>query len=97
MCSIIFIISMLVFISGEKYYRIVPPRGEFLPLVSVKLTLSAFRKWLTASKAERKSKSSFLDFSLPEFGAELVTETRLVGNLIALLIPVIFYKYAHLI
>jgi dipeptide/tripeptide permease len=91
LCSCTFILSTIIFIIGKKHYRIAPPRGEFLPWTVVCLTYNASRKWLNARPIERNLKSNFLQFSVRKYGAELVNETLLVGNILAQITPLIFY------
>ena len=91
LCSATFVLAMGIFILGEKHYRIVPPRGEFLPYISACITFDAVIKWCKATPAARKEKKSFLDFAGDKFSSEMVRETALLGNLILLLTPIIFY------
>lgn len=127
LCAAVFVLSTLVFICGERFYRIVPPRGEFLPAKCVMITVKALGKWLKIKwvslrndewfrdghperrsqsflewiklkwafiwtpNNKRRSKSSFLDCTIDEYGEEIVTETKLLWSIIALLLPVCFF------
>ena len=91
MCSGVFIISMIIFALGHRVYRIVPPRGEFLPLKAIKLTIEAIVKYWKSTPAKRQEVGNVLDFSIEKYGKELVEETRMVGRLLALLTPIIFF------
>ena len=39
----------------------------------------------------KKTKKSFMDFSVAKYGRQMVEETSLLGNMIALLIPIVFF------
>ncbi|KAI8903175.1 hypothetical protein EDD86DRAFT_250582 [Gorgonomyces haynaldii] len=91
MCSGVFIISMIIFALGHRVYRIVPPRGEFIPWQILKLTVEAAGLYFKASPEERKQKGNFLNFAIEKHGEELVEEARLIGNVFMLLLPIIFF------
>ncbi|KAL1920749.1 uncharacterized protein VTP21DRAFT_11384 [Calcarisporiella thermophila] len=91
MCSIMFALVTAVFIFGVRYYRIVPPVGEFLPWKCLKVTVTAGVRYLSASSEERKRKKSWLDFAEEDYGAPFVEETRLFGRVIYMILPMMFF------
>ncbi|KAI9296660.1 PTR2-domain-containing protein [Neoconidiobolus thromboides FSU 785] len=89
--TIVFLISMLVFIFGYRYYRIAPASGEFLPLKAARTAIYAFRGYSKASEEERKSRGHWLNFANDFVDAEFIEETRLLGKVIVMFIPCIFF------
>ncbi|KAF8984352.1 hypothetical protein BGZ46_008219 [Entomortierella lignicola] len=84
--TIIFILALIIFASGHRYYRIVPPLGEFLPLKAVKAVFHAVRGYRTASPAEREAKGHWLNFAEEKYGGVFVEEVRDFG---LVLVPVV--------
>ncbi|KAI8806872.1 POT family-domain-containing protein [Cladochytrium replicatum] len=72
-------------------YRIVPARGQFLPWLALKTALIGAYKYVKASAAERKTKKHYLEFATEEVGADMVEETRLLGNVLFAILPIMFY------
>ncbi|KAI9298363.1 PTR2-domain-containing protein [Neoconidiobolus thromboides FSU 785] len=89
--TLLFGLAVIIFIAGFKYYRIVPPVGEFLPYKALKTAIYAARRYFKASKQERIAKGHWLKFSEEIVGAEFVEETRLLGKVIVILSPIIFF------
>ncbi|KAL1920748.1 uncharacterized protein VTP21DRAFT_11383 [Calcarisporiella thermophila] len=89
--SVVFGIVTFVFIFGARYYRVVPPVGEFLPYKALKAAIIAGKRWLAASSEERKRKHGFLDFAEDVVGAPFVEETRQLGRIIYMILPTIFF------
>ncbi|KAJ9084275.1 hypothetical protein DSO57_1026149 [Entomophthora muscae] len=56
LCAVIFSLTLLVFIMGSRYYRIIPPPGEFLPWKALSSAWKARMLWRNASE-EKKSLS----------------------------------------
>ncbi|KAI8801056.1 POT family-domain-containing protein [Cladochytrium replicatum] len=91
MCACVFTVAALIFAFGKPFYRIVPPRGQFLPWLAVKTALIAGYKYIKAPSAERKAKKHYLEFATEEMGADLVEETKLLGNVIYAILPIMFF------
>ncbi|KAJ3132333.1 hypothetical protein HDU90_007394 [Geranomyces variabilis] len=90
-CAIVFTISALVFASGYKKYRIVPPRREFLPGKAVKTVSIAASRFFKADRATRTATGGWLNFAAPVVGAEFVEETILIGRVLMMVLPVAFF------
>ncbi|KAG0351224.1 hypothetical protein BGZ54_003360 [Gamsiella multidivaricata] len=89
--TIVFILGLVIFASGRRFYRIVPPVGEFLPLKAVKATFHAAKGYFAASPSERKAKGHWLNFSEEKYGGVFVEEVRDFGLvLVPIVIPFSF-------
>ncbi|KAF9166468.1 hypothetical protein BGX21_001065 [Mortierella sp. AD011] len=84
--TIVFILALIIFASGHRFYRIVPPLGEFLPLKALRATIHAARAYNAASPAEREAKGHWLNFSEEKYGGVFVEEVRDFG---LVLVPVV--------
>ncbi|KAG9067241.1 hypothetical protein KI688_012023 [Linnemannia hyalina] len=84
--TIVFAIAYAVFAAGHKFYRIVPPLGEFLPLKALKATILAAGRHFKASPQERAAKGHWLNFAEEEYGGVFVEEVRDFG---LVLVPVV--------
>ncbi|KAL1920753.1 uncharacterized protein VTP21DRAFT_11388 [Calcarisporiella thermophila] len=89
--AVMFGLATAAFIFGERYYRIVPPTGEFLPFKCAKTAFIAARRYLGASSEDRKRKGSWLNFAEDVVGAPFVEETRNFGRVIYMIIPTMFF------
>ncbi|KAF9111457.1 hypothetical protein BGX27_004909 [Mortierella sp. AM989] len=89
--TVVFILSFIIFAAGHRFYRIVPPMGEFVPLKAVKATVHAIKQYAVASPAERKAKGHWLNFSEEKYGGVFVEEVRDFGLvLVPIVIPFAF-------
>ncbi|KAG0077540.1 hypothetical protein BGZ90_006971 [Linnemannia elongata] len=94
--TIVFAISYAVFAAGHKFYRIVPPLGEFLPLKAVKATILAARRHSKATKEERAAKGHWLNFAEEEYGGVFLEEVRDFGLvLVPVVVPFAFCKMLY--
>jgi dipeptide/tripeptide permease len=84
--TIVFALALAIFASGHRFYRIVPPLGEFLPLKALRATLHAAREHRAASPAERQAKGHWLNFAEEKYGGVFVEECRDFG---LVLVPVV--------
>ncbi|KAF9958491.1 hypothetical protein BGZ65_001405 [Modicella reniformis] len=84
--TIIFMLAFIIFVAGHRFYRIVPPLGEFLPLKAVKASIYAAQQYRQATLEERAAKGHWLNFSEEKYGAVFVEECRDFG---LILIPVV--------
>ncbi|KAF9354922.1 hypothetical protein BGX26_007201 [Mortierella sp. AD094] len=84
--TIVFIVSLAIFAAGHRFYRIVPPLGEFLPLKAIKVVFHAAQAYNAASPAEREAKGHWLNFSEEKYGGVFVEEVRDFG---LVLVPVV--------
>ncbi|KAL1920751.1 uncharacterized protein VTP21DRAFT_11386 [Calcarisporiella thermophila] len=91
MCSVMFACAAIIFAVGVRYYRIVPPVGEFLPWKCLKVATLAGSRYLTASPEERQRRRSWLDFAEEDYGAPFVEETRLFGRVVYMILPMMFF------
>ncbi|KAG0254386.1 hypothetical protein DFQ27_006892 [Actinomortierella ambigua] len=85
--TIVFFLALVVFAIGHRWYRIVPPLGEFLPWKAVKAATLAMGRYRKASPAEREAKGHWLNFAEAEYGAVFVDEVRDFG---LVLVPIVF-------
>ncbi|KAG0049156.1 hypothetical protein BGZ83_006014 [Gryganskiella cystojenkinii] len=85
--TVVFMIAFAVFAAGHRFYRIVPPLGEFLPLKAVKATFLAASRYNAATPEERAAKGHWLNFAEEEYGGVFVEEVRDFG---LVLVPVVF-------
>ncbi|KAI8348382.1 POT family-domain-containing protein [Mortierella sp. GBAus27b] len=85
--TLVFMCAFAIFVAGHRFYRIVPPLGEFLPLKAVRATIYALRRHRQASPAERAAKGHWLNFAEEEYGGVFVEECRDFG---LTLVPVVF-------
>ncbi|KAF9932312.1 hypothetical protein FBU30_008419 [Linnemannia zychae] len=84
--TIVFALAYAVFAAGHRFYRIVPPLGEFLPWKAVKATFLAARRHRAATPEERAAKGHWLNFAEEEYGGVFVEEVRDFG---LVLVPVV--------
>jgi dipeptide/tripeptide permease len=84
--TVVFALALTIFACGHKFYRIVPPLGEFLPLKAVKASILAARRHSSASKEERAAKGHWLNFAEEEYGGVFLEEVRDFG---LVLVPVV--------
>ncbi|KAF9128751.1 hypothetical protein BG015_004297, partial [Linnemannia schmuckeri] len=84
--TIVFALAFIIFAAGHKFYRIVPPLGEFLPLKAVKASILAARRHRAATPAERAAKGHWLNFAEAEYGGVFIEEVRDFG---LVLVPVV--------
>ncbi|KAF9932317.1 hypothetical protein FBU30_008424 [Linnemannia zychae] len=84
--TVVFALAFAIFIAGHKFYRIVPPLGEFLPLKAVQASFLAARRYRAASPEERAAKGHWLNFAEEEYGGVFVEEVRDFG---LVLVPVV--------
>ncbi|KAF9932314.1 hypothetical protein FBU30_008421 [Linnemannia zychae] len=84
--TIVFALAFAIFAAGHKFYRIVPPLGEFLPWKAVKASFLAAKRHRAASPEERAAKGHWLNFAEEEYGGVFVEEVRDFG---LVLVPVV--------
>ncbi|KAF9908634.1 hypothetical protein EC991_009661 [Linnemannia zychae] len=84
--TVVFALAFAIFAAGHKFYRIVPPLGEFLPLKATKAAILAARRHRAASPEERAAKGHWLNFAEEEYGGVFVEEVRDFG---LVLVPVV--------
>ncbi|KAF9365631.1 hypothetical protein BGX34_009166 [Mortierella sp. NVP85] len=84
--TVVFMFAFAIFAAGHRFYRIVPPLGEFLPLKAIKATIYAASAHRNASPAERAAKGHWLNFAEEKYGGVFVEECRDFG---LVLVPVV--------
>ncbi|KAK3817882.1 MAG: POT family-domain-containing protein [Linnemannia elongata] len=84
--TVVFALAFAIFCAGHKFYRIVPPLGEFLPLKAVQASILAARRHRAASPQERAAKGHWLNFAEAEYGGVFIEEVRDFG---LVLVPVV--------
>ncbi|KAI1318956.1 hypothetical protein EDD11_005390 [Mortierella claussenii] len=84
--TLVFAVALAIFAAGHRFYRIVPPLGEFLPLKAVRAALYAAKLHHAASPAERAAKGHWLNFAEEKYGGVFVEEVRDFG---LVLVPVV--------
>ncbi|KAJ3004786.1 hypothetical protein HKX48_001042 [Thoreauomyces humboldtii] len=90
-CAIVFIVAAAIFAGGYKTYRIVPPRGEFLPGKAVKTVAIAASRYAKADKVTRSAAGGWMNFAAPVVGQEFVDETILLGRVLMMVLPTAFF------
>jgi dipeptide/tripeptide permease len=91
-CAGVFYLAMFIFAIGYRTYRIVAPKGVFLPWISLKICAYSFYRYLGASSEERRRhKGAVLNFANEKYDPEIVQETRLLGRVFAACLPIIFF------
>jgi len=90
LCAVLFFLALCLFIFGHRYYRIVPPAGEFLPWKCVKIGVGSVFNWITASSQERSQKKGVLaHYKGPD--ASFIEETHLLGSAIMAILPIMLF------
>ncbi|KAF9535983.1 hypothetical protein BGW38_010362, partial [Lunasporangiospora selenospora] len=84
--TIIFGLALVVFAAGHRFYRIVPPLGEFLPWKAIKATHLAATRNRNATPEERAARGHWLNFAEEEYGGVFLEEVRDFG---LVLVPVV--------
>ncbi|CAO3569104.1 unnamed protein product [Mortierella alpina] len=84
--TVVFALALAIFAAGHRFYRIVPPLGEFLPLKAIRATIHAARAHSAATPAERAAKGHWLNFAEEKYGGVFVEECRDFG---LVLVPVV--------
>ncbi|KAF9975801.1 hypothetical protein BGZ73_000392 [Actinomortierella ambigua] len=85
--TVVFFLALVVFAIGHRWYRIVPPLGEFLPWKAVKAAFLAAGRYSRATATEREAKGHWLNFAEEEYGAVFVEEVR---DFALTLVPIVF-------
>ncbi|ORZ07732.1 POT family-domain-containing protein [Lobosporangium transversale] len=89
--TLVFACAYAIFAAGHRYYRIVPPLGEFLPLKATKAAVFAANGYFAASAEERAAKGHWLNFAEEKYGGVFVEEVRDFGLvLVPVVIPMSF-------
>ncbi|KAF9321459.1 hypothetical protein BG003_001581 [Podila horticola] len=89
--TIVFVFALAIFAAGHRFYRIVPPMGEFLPLKAIKATFLAAGRHRRASPEERAARGHWLNFAEEEYGGVFLEEVRDFGlTLVPVVIPFAF-------
>jgi dipeptide/tripeptide permease len=85
------ILALILFVFGDRYYRIVPPTGEFVPFTVLKVIFTSLRAKMTASEEVKGTIKHWLDYSRPTYGS-FVDEVRDLLGVITVLIPIPIYQ-----
>ncbi|KAG0239092.1 hypothetical protein BGW41_007935 [Actinomortierella wolfii] len=89
--TVVFFLALVVFAIGHRFYRIVPPLGEFLPWKALRAAVLAQVRYRKATPAEREAKGHWLNFAEEEYGSVFVEEVRDFGvTLVPIVIPMSF-------
>ncbi|KAG0267875.1 hypothetical protein DFQ27_008055 [Actinomortierella ambigua] len=90
--TIVFLLSLAVFAIGHRFYRVVPPLGEFLPWRALKAAFLAGSRHYKASKEERAAMGHWLNFAEVEYGGVFMDDVRDFGlTLWLIVIPLSFW------
>jgi dipeptide/tripeptide permease len=84
-------VGVLVFMMGEKHYRVVPASGVFTPWVVCKVMFGAVVAKFQGQSPEGVEVRHWLDYSRPHYGP-FVDEVRKFLSVVVLLIPIPVYK-----
>ncbi|KAI9297173.1 PTR2-domain-containing protein [Neoconidiobolus thromboides FSU 785] len=91
LCAIVLAISLTFFIFGSPFYRVIPPPKEFLPWKAIKTAISARKLWSKAPANEKELYGHWLNFADDLVGAHFTEEIRLLGKVIVMFVPFIFF------
>ncbi|KAG0234443.1 hypothetical protein BGW42_006653 [Actinomortierella wolfii] len=94
--TVAFFLSLVIFAIGHRWYRVVPPLGEFLPWKAVKAAVLARSRYSKASPEERAAKGHWLNFAEAEYGGVFLDECRDFGlSLTLVVLPFSFCKMLY--
>jgi solute carrier family 15 oligopeptide transporter 1 len=86
---VLFACAFALFVYGDRYYRVVPPVGEFVPGKMVLVIKDATVGYFQASSQERQGRS-FMSFGEKRFGAVLAEETGEFLRMLTMILPMSF-------
>lgn len=104
--AIVLLISFVLFVSGSSLYKTKPPSGNMLVKVigCISVRTMSFSRlnwplmkliWLQNALVDRcrngKNKTSWLDYSIEKYGQQLVSDTKVVLNILIMFIPLPIY------
>ncbi|KAF9162116.1 hypothetical protein DFQ26_003862 [Actinomortierella ambigua] len=90
--AIIFM-SLVIFAAGRRWYRVVPPLGEFLPWKALKAVALAASRYSKATSEERDAMGHWLNFAEDKYGGVFLDECRDFGLTLGLtVIPCSFCR-----
>ncbi|KAI0241707.1 hypothetical protein L0F63_004980, partial [Massospora cicadina] len=89
--TVLFGLALIVFVAGFRHYRVVPPSKEFLPFKAAKTACVAAFRYARATREKRASVQHWLYLAEDVAGKEFVEETRLLGKMLVMSIPIIFF------
>ena len=89
---ILFVLAILIFVSGRKTYVYVPPTGEFIPLKALKLVCNAIGNSFSNKKTTRviSTKVDFLDNASSDYDYEFIEEVRAFNRMVVVILPLLF-------
>ncbi|KAG0268161.1 hypothetical protein DFQ27_007392 [Actinomortierella ambigua] len=94
--TIVFFLSLVIFAVGHRWYRVVPPAGEFLPWKAIKAAFLARSRHSKASKEEREAKGHWLNFAEEEYGGVFLDECRdFALSMAVVVVPFSFCKMLY--
>ncbi|KAI0244489.1 hypothetical protein L0F63_001209 [Massospora cicadina] len=93
LCAAVFSCTLIVFMSGSRYYRVVPPPGEFLPWKALHGAWKARLLWRDATEEKRSYHGHWLNFADDFVGAHFTEEIRLLGKVIVMFSPFILFFF----
>ncbi|KAG0239091.1 hypothetical protein BGW41_007934 [Actinomortierella wolfii] len=94
--TVVFFLALVIFAIGHRFYRIVPPLGEFLPWKALRAAVLAQVRYRKATPAEREAKGHWLNFAEEDYGSVFVEEVRDFGLvLVPIVIPMSFCWMLH--
>ncbi|KAF9166054.1 hypothetical protein DFQ26_008808 [Actinomortierella ambigua] len=90
--TVVFLLSSIVFALGHRWYRVVPPLGEFLPWRAVKAAMLASSRFVRAGPEERARQGHWLNFAEAEYGGVFLDDVRDFALLLWLIVlPLSFW------
>ncbi|KAL7748436.1 hypothetical protein RI367_006128 [Sorochytrium milnesiophthora] len=87
--TVFFALALGIFIYGERYYRIVPPTGKFVPIQVILVLVDSISGWFHASATERAC-TDFWQFGRHRYGEVFAAETGELFRMMAMLSPMPF-------
>ncbi|KNE66920.1 hypothetical protein AMAG_11394 [Allomyces macrogynus ATCC 38327] len=87
--TVVFAIVTALFIYGERYYRVVPPVGEFVPFHMFAVIGAAVAGWIGATKEDR-AKKTFWQFGAGPYGEQFAEETGEFMRMLLMIFPFSF-------
>ncbi|KAI9219060.1 POT family-domain-containing protein [Blastocladiella britannica] len=88
----VFLVSFAVFVYGDRYYRVAPPQGEFVPYKMLLVTWDAVRAYIGGERTMTSGPDAAGFFSLGagRFGLQFAQDTGEFLSVLAVIFPIAF-------
>ncbi|KAI9188831.1 hypothetical protein H9P43_000253 [Blastocladiella emersonii ATCC 22665] len=86
--TVVFFLAFVVFVYGERHYRIVPPVGEFVPLKVVLVIADSIKAYFAGKRPAEGA--SFFSLGSDRYGAQFAEETGEFMRVLWVIFPISF-------